>query len=336
MNGPIFIVGANRSGTTLLRLILNAHSRIAIPEELIYFDSYLADVPIEDWRAPQLETEAYAQFVDHFLKEECGVLGGIDIETLRHRIVQDGPHDFRHPYQAVLEAWAQSQNAERWGEKTPGNLFFADIIIEMFSDAQFIYMVRDPRAGVASMQKVDFFPDDIVFNALSRRKHATVGRDLFESHVPPEQRMTLRYEDLVREPDQTVRSVCSFLDEAYEPSMLHFHRDAEAYMKESAAEDFNAAATSPITDDHVDQWKTRLPSAAVAQIEAICAEEMRTFNYSPTRPPLPTQARLELYIKRLYWRWKMWQHRDIRQYMVKSPMFARTRTRLREVWRSVE
>lgn len=76
MKSPIFIVGANRSGTTLLRLILNAHSRIAIPEEVVYFGSFMAGVPIEKWRSPGLSEEAYSDFVHDFVfKKVCSTRG---------------------------------------------------------------------------------------------------------------------------------------------------------------------------------------------------------------------------------------------------------------------
>jgi hypothetical protein len=332
MSAPIFIVGANRSGTTLLRLILNAHSRIAIPDELIYFDSYLAGVPIEQWRHPDLDAEAYAAFVDHFLTETCIPLDGLDFTALRARILSDGPHDFRRPYQCALEAWAQHHGKTRWGEKTPGNLFFADIIHDMFPDAQFIYMVRDPRAGVASMQNVSFFPQDVVFNALSRRKHATDGRALLLRHVPDEQRMTLRYEDLVRDPEHTVRTVCNYLDEPFEPGMLHFHREADRYMNDEAASAYNASATRPISDEHIDRWRDRLDADEIALVETVCREEIRAFDYPVTDEALPWSRRLELAIKKAYWAWQTWRHRDNRLYMVKSPMFARSRSRLRRVW----
>ena len=176
---PIFIVGANRSGTTLLRLLLNAYSRIAIPDELIYLDSHLGGAPIEQWRDPALSPEEYEAFVDRFLDDNCQPLTELDHAALKAEILAGRP-DLRRPYRLALEDWAHHHGKDRWGEKTPGNLFYADVLLDMFPEAQFLYVVRDPRAGVASMQKVSFFPDDIVFNALSRRKHDTEGRALLE------------------------------------------------------------------------------------------------------------------------------------------------------------
>lgn len=335
VDSPIFIVGANRSGTTLLRLILNAHPRIAIPDELIYFDSSLAGVPIEQWRRPNLSAEEYEAFVDHFLTQSRQPLGELDLDACKDAILA-GRHDFRRPYQHVLEAWAQQYDKERWGEKTPGNLFYADVILDMFPDAQFLYMVRDPRAGVASMQGVSFFPDNTVFNALSRRKHDMVGRDVLVENVPPSQRLTIRYEDLVRHPSASTQAICRFLGETFVPEMLHFHEDADQYMKDEAEDDYNAAATQPITDDRIDAWKQRLSNNQVAIVESVCSGVMRRFGYEPTDRALSLQHWAELHAKQMYWAFQCWRHREIRHYTVKHAMFARTRDRLRRLGRHLQ
>lgn len=327
MSSPIFIVGANRSGTTLLRLILNAHPRIAIPDELIYFESRLAGVPIEKWRTPDLSPDAYEDVVDRFLKTCRQSLEGLDHSALRARIL-DGRPTFRRPYRCALEAWARHHDKPRWGEKTPGNLFYADILLEMFPTAQFVFVVRDPRAGVASMQRVGFFPDDVVFNALSRRKYDTTGRALLTKHVPASQRTTVRYEDLVQRPEATTRSICAFLDESFSRAMLDFHRDADQYMKDEAEERYNSAATQPITDDRVDAWTDRLTDDQVAVIEWICRDIMQDFGYARTnRQPSPA-AWTELLVKRAYWALQCWRHRHRRGYTVKYQMLSRTRSRL--------
>ena len=327
MTAPIFIVGANRSGTTLLRLILNAHPRIAIPDELIYFDSHLAGIPIEQWRSPDLSRPAYERFVQDFLTNNCRPLDAIDKETLKTEILSGTP-TFRRPYRCVLEAWAEAHGKERWGEKTPGNLFYPDIILEMFPDAHFLYVVRDPRAGVASMQKVSFFPDDVVFNALSRRKHDTKGRSLLHQTVPPSQRQTIRYEDLVQNPASEVQSICRFLREEYTPAMLRFHQDADDYMKDEAQRGYNETATHPITDDRVDAWRRQLLPRQVATVESICSDIMQCFEYEPTRHRVSLSRRAEILVKQAYWTYQCWRHRDIRQYTVKHPLFARARARL--------
>lgn len=323
---PIFIVGANRSGTTLLRLMLNAHSRIAIPDELVYFASQKAMVPMEEWRNPGLSTPRYKKFATNFLKENCSHLREIDKKSVLDTIME-GPHDFKRPYEVALGAWANHHGKARWGEKTPSNLFYVDILMEMFPSAQFIYVVRDPRAGVNSMLRTTLFSGDIVFNSLTRRKYATAGRAFFERHVPPSQRMTLRYEDLVRHPEATLQKVCSFLGETYEASMLYYHEDAKRYMEEEAASSFNAAATRPVSPDKIDKWKHQLTAEQVAIVESICTAEMKEFNYSPLgrRPSL--SSRVKTLIKKGYWHLQCYRHRHNRHYVVKYKILARFRHR---------
>ena len=329
MKSPIFIVGANRSGTTLLRLILNAHSRIAIPEEVVYLGSTLAGVPIEKWQTPDLSKEAYTAFVKDFILHDCEPLAGIDQEKVIEEIVAASPFDLKKPYQYVLEAWAAQHGKERWGEKTPGNLFYADILIEMFPDAKFIHVVRDPRAGVSSMMNTTFFPKDIVFNALSRHKFMTKGRAILERSVPEQQRLLLRYEDLVLEPEATVKRLCHFIEEPFENSMMDFYQESSRYMKKDAASSFNKAATRPISADMLDKWKKKLTRSEIAQIQMLCKHEMKEFGYAFEKAKASVSVHTEILIKKVYWALQVWRNRDVRHFTVKSPMFARLQTRLK-------
>ena len=327
VNSPIFIVGANRSGTTLLRLILNAHSRIAIPEELNYFYSEMAGWPIEEWASHTIS----AGFIDYLIDKTCGPLVelGLDVEHLRMKLRADAPMSLRTPYMAILEAWASFQGKPRWGEKTPANLFYADVLIEMFPHACFIHLVRDPRDGVASMQQVNFFTDDAVFNALARRQAMTRGLYILDKSVPAAQRLTIKYEDLVVHPESTVRQVCAFIGEEYELEMLKFHESAKQHMKKRAATQFNAKATRPITSDAVESWRERLTYEQVAIVEAICSKQMDQFGYRKSSAQTQVVQDLEIAFKRLYWTVKCWQNRDNRNYIVRAPMFARSLERLR-------
>ena len=330
MYSPVFIVGANRSGTTLLRLILNTHSTLAIPEEVIYLDSYIAGAAIEEWQSPELSPAAYQAFVDRFIATRQEVWPELDPVLLREAIL-DGPHDLRQPYKIALEQWAAHYGKTQWGEKTPGNLFYVDILLEMFPDARFIHLVRDPRAGVASMQKVDFFPNDVVFNALNRHKHDIAGADFLRESVPATQRGTIRYEDLVSDTEATVRTVCEIAGLNFERAMLGFHEEADRYMKTEAAQSFNATATRPVSPKRLDKWRDQLNTREVAIVETVCAPVFKRYGYRPTNASLPLAARVEVLVKWLYWQWQSWRNRHVRHYTVKSAMFERSRKRLQRL-----
>ena len=330
MSAPIFIVGANRSGTTLLRLLLNAHSAVAIPDEVNYFYGFDWTVSYTLWRSPTLSVAAYESFVDRFLAENQSKVPGLDLSAVRSTILNE-PVDLRRPYQCLLEAWAALHGKARWGEKTPGNIYHANLLIDMFPDARFVHVVRDPRGGVASMKRVSFFPNDAVLNAMNRHKVMTHGRDYLRRFVPREQRVEVRYEDLVTIPRETLRGLCSFLDLPYEDGMLRFHVDAERFMTEEASSSFNEAATRPISKARADAWKTALTSDEVASIERICVDEMVEFDYPRLRPRLSWAGALNFAVKCAYWRIQWWRHRKDLHFAVVSPMLSRTRARLRNL-----
>lgn len=331
---PIFIVGANRSGTTLLRLMLNAHSRIAIPDELEYLDATIAGVPVERWRAPTLSDKAFHAFVSQLFEARKTVLDGVDVGALVERVMK-GPRDLRYPYEVMLSAWARAHGKPRWGEKTPGNLFYVDVLHAMFPEAQFILVVRDPRAGVTSMQEADFFPRDVVFNALSRRKHHRASREMLRRHLPPSQHLTVRYEDLVAAPEETLRWICSFLGEAFEPTMLSYYRDASEYMTTDAASTFNVAATRPVTTHRVERWRKVLRPREVALVEQVCAEEMRDYGYQAEAGALSLVGWAELITKQAYWLRQQRRNRHIRHYTVRNRFCARLRRRSQRCWESL-
>lgn len=326
---PIFVIGANRSGTTLARLMLNAHPRIAIPEELNYFKTGPYG---HSWDAPPWDADAYAAFVDQILARTIPLLPGLTARDVRPGLLDAEAPTYRTPYAGLLSAWAAAEGKARWGEKTPGNLFYVDWLIEMFPDAQFIYVQRDPRAAVASMQRVSFFPDDVVINALNRRKSWSVAQRMLTRFVPEAQRITIRYEDLVRTPESVARTLCTFLGEAYAPAMLRFHTNARRYMKAEASASFNAAATRPISTGRVARWKTDLSSTEVGWIESICAEEMAQFGYEPCGATRPLTARLMQYAKTAYWHYDVWRHREYRPYIVRHQPAGSAR-RLMRRWR---
>lgn len=326
MKSPIFILGANRSGTTLLRLILNAHSRIAIPEEVDYFNSNFAKINIKKWKNPNVYLTQYHSLLSGFLSRNHETFKEIDTELLKSEAMKSNIIDFRQPYQMALEAWARHHGKQRWGEKTPGNLFYVDILFEMFPDAKFIHIVRDPRAVVHSMNEHDFscFPEDSVINALNWRRIVSRGCELLEKFVPVSQRMTIRYEDLVTSPEEQIATICEFIDEPFEIETLQFHANAKRYMKQTAISVFNAAATQPISQTKVDRWKNKLSSYEVAAIELICRKEMALLGYKEEGEVLSLWQSFKVFFTSLSWKVYCWRNRRFRGYLMSQiPSFLK-------------
>jgi hypothetical protein len=186
---PVFLLCAPRSGSTLLRCLLDTHSRIRSPHEL-----HLKHLGVR-LESPHcrlsLESLGYSE-------TELGYL-------LWDRLLYE---ELRSSGKQVLV------------EKSPCNVDIVDELQRCWPDARFVVLVRHPLRMARSI--LDSFADHDL-NAATRRL-AQVDEVLQRLRSRPAGVPTVRYEDLVASPSRPLRQICEYLRLAYEPQMLDYGR----------------------------------------------------------------------------------------------------------------
>ncbi len=331
MGAPFFIVGASRSGTTMMRLLLNAHSNIGVPKEMAYFEGCAIAGALSSWQKPTFNRGTYEDFVRAFLKRRKIALEGIDTRQLEAPILNDVVANLERPIRIALNAWAGREGKGIWGEKTPKNLFYVDKIYEMMPDARFIYIVRDPRAVVNSMNRFARFVDDSVLNAFNWLQAASYGYNLLQQSVPAEKKLEIKYENLVTDVEGTTRQICDFLEEPFEDEMLAFYRKSRSDLHPNAGQLGGVnTLTQPISTVSVDKWRDQLATRDVNLVEAVCVDAMKVHGYESigTKPGLLDQ--LEIRAKLKYCDWQQKRNKHLRSYQIAFKPFEKTLGRFRK------
>ncbi len=261
------IGGAPRSGTTLLRLMLDAHPDLAIPPESNWLAHFSQDVKNRECNA--------TQFV-HLLKNHPAVcinwpdlhLEETDLmarlPSLRSFSIADG-------IRIALFAYAQQHGKSLFGEKSPGNAHCFSAIQTLLPEARFIHIVRDGRAVCASWKQQRFAPPGGLIGCVMAWKNwVQHGR---EEGKKCQHYLEIRFEDLVTNPEGTLKTVCAFLDLAWDTRMLEYHRSATQRLAEHRPHydsegrplitqeqrfDVHSSATRPPEIEKIDEWKTLL------------------------------------------------------------------------------
>lgn len=226
---PIFVLGAHRSGTTLLRLILDSHPRIAIPEETGFLRSAANAKTIPGWK--------HGPGWYHRL----GVTDPEFVERLR---------DF---YVPMFEAHAAREGKARWGEKTPLHVWHLDLLEAMFPEARTIGIVRHPAAVVNSLiNRWNHGFEEAI------HKWVDMNMTILSHGVRVGDRFALcRYEDLVDAPGSVLADLLAFLGEDWDDVVLQHHDEQRAKGAPRAVEG-GARPRDPIDPSRAQGWRTML------------------------------------------------------------------------------
>ncbi len=248
--GPIFVVGANGSGTTLLRLMLDSHPRIAIPEETGF-----------------LRLAATHRWVPYWK------LGGDWYGNLG--LTEDQLHaELATFYGGLFGSYAAARGKQRWGDKTPFHVWHLDLATRMFPDAVVIGMVRHPAAVASSMRRR--FRRSIRAGVTHWRRS---NRQLLHSGARLGDRFLLvRYEDLVTAPEPAMRAVLEHLGEEWSDAVLAHHE-----VQPSAESTGFTRTDRAIDSESVAGWETQLSRGEVDHVVARARELAAFLGYDPRR-----------------------------------------------------
>lgn len=221
---PIIMIGAERSGTTLVMAMIGNHPRIAVPEVVWYYSRFHPYLHTYGDLSRDENFRTLASEMVHGLKTPYWGMN-VNPRTIVDEIVASvRERSFAGLYCAMFERFAQESGGKpRWGEKTPYNLFFVGPILEDFPNAQFVFVTRDGRDASVDYLESSFGPTNIFMAAEIWKMCQNAVKPWRELLTPRGQWTDVRYEELVREPEKVLRRLSDFLGEEYHSSMLDFH-----------------------------------------------------------------------------------------------------------------
>ncbi len=277
-NRPFFILACDRSGTTLLRLMLNAHPRLCVPNESDFitelYDRVSEFGAVE--RVDNLDGLLDALFANPRYR-----LWKLDDQCVR-QAAQRSDQSLRGIIESVFVCFAERDSKPRWGDKTPRYTVRVETLARLFPDAQIILLARDPRAVHASLKTVNWHPHCPLFNANKWREYwIKATRDL--SKYYPLNHLVVKYEDLVAEPEAVLRRICEFLKEDYAESMLHYYQTARQHQPEDL--EHHELTLLPVSTVPARKWMDTLNSYEIFVVEHITGDLMESLGYKPSPAP---------------------------------------------------
>ena len=267
-DSPVVILGVSRSGTTLLKQMLDRHPQLAIPTESYFLPQ------LWDRHGDHPDREALLDDLERLPRiSEWGVKRA-DVEEL-----MPGNPTFADAIQAVYRAYAHARGKPRFGDKTPSYMQRLEVLERAFPDARYVHLVRDGRDAALSFLAMTRKPR---FNPARPRGGASFavqwrreveGARRFVGGPAAGRYLEIRYERLVSDPEETLREACAFLHLDFEPAMLEYHRDTQA----DTLRDHPWLAEPPTPG--LRRWRDQMSPADVEVFEAIAGKLLADLGY---------------------------------------------------------
>ncbi|MCI5144167.1 MAG: sulfotransferase [Candidatus Electrothrix sp. AR3] len=257
---PIIIGGTGRSGTTLLRVMLDTHPNLCAGPETWLFTPQLINV---------------SQLAKNFDISEKNVLNILHQSRSRGEFID-----------IFFTKYLNQCGKRRWAEKTPANIENMDFIFKTFPDARFIEMVRDGRDVVCSLRT---FPRHKVVNdklvplntwnpldqCIKRWIQATEHSRPYWNHP---QYMRVRYEDLINQTEATLYDVCAFIGELFDSSMLQYYKITRQ-SRDTTRFPQNPEATKPLYKNAINRWKSDFCEQDKRMFKIMSGDLLEIFGY---------------------------------------------------------
>ena len=237
---PVFLVGAERSGTTLLRLMLDHHPQMTWINEFAYAVDW---VPSNGW--PDVE-----EYRRKLLDDRIFMDSGLKI---------DPSLDYVELVNDFLRQWRQRSGKPFVGAQVHRHF---GKILRLWPEARFIHLLRDPRDVARSRIQMGWAGN--TWHATRVWIETEQKWEEVRANIPPNRQIDVYYENLVRQPESELRRICKHIGVTYDARMLKFHTDT---------------TYEPVNVEFREKWRHQLTSREIQLVEADAAGMMRERGY---------------------------------------------------------
>ena len=293
-----FIVGCDRSGTTLLRALLDGHPSVAAPPE-----SHFIPTILSTWPEGPVDPDA---FVDILRQQPRFSLWQVTLPRAR-QLAAAAP-DAIDALKALFQEQASTCRKKIWMDKTPGNALHVPRLAASFDSAIFVHLVRDGRDVALSLVAQEFGPTSIGGAALYWRKRVTAaaaaGREL-----PDGRYLEVRYEDLVDRPREVLQRILDLVGLDFDEQMLDVGRVAERIQRTTLRPEAHSRLPLGLRSG-LRTWQAEMLPRDVEVFELLAGETLEEHGYETSGQRPSVGARVKAW--RLSTRRRMWRGRGSR------------------------
>lgn len=273
---PVFMIGTQRSGSNLLRLMMNQLKDVASPHPPHIQERML---PLMDSYGDLESNDNFKILVDDVCRlielnpvEWSGVSFDRDVVMSKSK-----ERSLMSVHGVVYDLYAEAHGAKTWCCKSMTNINYFDAIEEYFDHPKYIYLYRDGRDVALSFQKA-VVGEKHIYNIAKDWSDTQAKALKLRELIDKKYFHCVSYEQLTQHPEETARALCAFLNTDYVPAMLDFHKTSEAKNAAESSELWSNV-TSPIIRDNSKKYKKEMSSYDISIFESVAGNILDQLGY---------------------------------------------------------
>jgi Sulfotransferase family len=273
---PVFMIGTQRSGSNLLRLMLNQLRQIASPHPPHILERML----------PLIDCYGDLNISNHFnqlVEDVCKLINLNPVEwegvKFNHQeiVSRCKEKSLMSVYEAVHDIYAENQGAETWCCKSLANINYVDEIEAYFNKPLYIYLYRDGRDVALSFQKA-VVGEKHIYNIASEWAETQALAIKLKKCIEPSRFFSISYEQLTMQPVVTARALCNFLSVKYTDDMLAFYQSNEARNAANSSELWGNVG-NPVIKNNTNKFLSEMNERNIEIFESVAGRELDQLGY---------------------------------------------------------
>lgn len=288
-SSPIFVLGNPRSGTSLLRLMLNSHPNLVIPPESGFLEWWYKKYA--DWDLLDINTARQKEFIEDLITSKKFETWEFDSNLLIATIQREMPNSYSQLIACVYISYGLQQGKKnfRWGDKNNYYVNKLELINNLYPRATYVHIIRDGRDVACSykeINKLESFseykpklPSDIQEIAKSWVANNSIILSFF-STIATEQYLTIRLEDLLLKTEQTLKNLCQLIAISYNKEMLKYYiHNKKLGMEPQSTLDWKKKTLEKPDPSIIGRYMNGLSEEEISNFNAISYDLLKKFHY---------------------------------------------------------